>query len=103
MRILYLDLDDMLFDLAADPHEQHNLAAARPDLVREAVYLLDAWHDEQMAGSPSDVDPLRTVLREGPFHASEQLARYAARLEATGRGEWIPELKRRHPEEFSGR
>ena len=46
-------------------------------------------------------DPLRIVMAEGgPFHARGHLKSYVQRLAATGRGDAIPELKRRHPREF---
>ncbi len=93
--------DEMLFNLENDPHEQHNLAQARPEIVGEAAYNLNRWHDEMMKSMPYDNDPLWTVIKEGgPFHAKGQLARYCRRLEETGRGGAIPELKRRHPREF---
>jgi choline-sulfatase len=93
--------DAMLFNLEDDPHEQHNLADARPEVVREAVHRLNQWHDVMMKTMPYDVDPLWTVMKEGgPFHAKGQLRKYCERLEATGRGDAIPELKRRHPHEF---
>jgi len=94
---------EMVFDLAADPHEQHDLAASRPDLCREGAWRLLRWHDAMMAGMPRGrtTDPLQVVLDEGgPFHARGRLAEYARRLEATGRGEAVPELRRRHPREF---
>jgi len=94
---------EMLFDISSDPHEQNDLAAARPDLCREAAYRLMNWHDAMMdsMSSDCDVDPLRTVIREGgPFHARGRLAKYLPRLEATGRADAIPQLKRRHPREF---
>jgi choline-sulfatase len=92
---------EMLFNVAEDPHEQHDLAGERPDLCREAVYLLNQWHDDMMHTMPDAVDPLWTVIREGgPFHARGRLARYCERLERTERGWAIAELKRRHPGEF---
>jgi len=46
-------------------------------------------------------DSMQTVLREGgPAHARGQLRQYCERLEATGRADAIPELKRRHRQEF---
>ena len=36
--------DEMLFNVRADPHEQHDLAATRPDLCGEGARLLEAWH-----------------------------------------------------------
>jgi arylsulfatase A-like enzyme len=91
---------DMLFDLEQDPYEQFNIAEKHPDRVREAVYLLNAWHDTMMKTMDSDRDPLWTVIREGgPFHARGQLKEYCEFLEKTGRGYAIEELKKRHPEE----
>jgi choline-sulfatase len=47
------------------------------------------------------VDPLWTVMQEGgPFHARGNLKDFVKRLEASGRGHAVPELKRRHPQEF---
>lgn len=37
----------LLFDLAQDPGEQHDLAESRPDLLRENLSLLDAWRDDK--------------------------------------------------------
>ncbi|MHC4504727.1 MAG: sulfatase [Planctomycetota bacterium] len=92
---------EMLFDLAEDPFEQHDAAAERPELCLRAVYHLSDWHDRMMATMPSDTDPLWTVMKEGgPAHARGHLRDYCKRLEATGRGHAIEELKRRHPREF---
>ncbi|NLO74549.1 MAG: sulfatase-like hydrolase/transferase [candidate division WS1 bacterium] len=96
---------EMLFNLAEDPHEERNLAEEHPELCREGAHRLQAWHDQMMATMPEGytVDPMRTVLAEGgPLHARGHLPQYCERLEATGRGWAIPELKRRHPGEFSG-
>ncbi|MBN1669905.1 MAG: sulfatase [Kiritimatiellae bacterium] len=97
--------DDMLFNVQDDPHEQVNLAEKHPEVCREAVYLLTQWHDAMMKTmpfEPRDADPLWTVIREGgPLHARGQLKAYCERLQQTGRGDAIPELKRRHPGEFA--
>jgi hypothetical protein len=93
--------DEMLFDLDDDPYEQNDLAAQRPAVCHDAVHRLTEWHDAMMASMGRNVDPLRTVLDEGgPYHARGMLGAYCERLEATGRGEAVPELKRRHPQEF---
>ncbi|WP_168119892.1 sulfatase-like hydrolase/transferase [Paenibacillus sp. HB172176] len=93
---------EMLFNLAEDYLEQFNLAEERPELVREAVYLLNEWHDEMMASMPHDVDPLWTVIKEGgPFHAKGHLPAYVERLKQTGREAAVPELMSRHPREFA--
>ncbi|GIP02429.1 MULTISPECIES: sulfatase [Paenibacillus] len=92
---------EMLFHITEDVYEQHNQASQRPDLCREAVYLLNEWHDHMMSTMPFDVDPLWTVMKEGgPYHAKGHLPRYIERLKNTGRGEAVPELMRRHPREF---
>lgn len=95
--------EEMLFNLADDPYEQHDLAAGQPALCAEARAKLAAWHGQMMATMPAgyDTDPLDEVLAEGgPFHARGHLKRYCARLEQTGRAHTIAELKRRHPREF---
>lgn len=93
--------EEMLFNLAEDPHEQYNLAASRRDVCLEAVYRLTGWHDDMMRTMDSPTDPMRIVLQEGgPYHARGHLQAYCHYLEETGRGEAIPELKRRHPGEF---
>lgn len=91
---------EMLFHIADDPHETNNLAKQRPELCREAVYLLNEWHDTAMMTMPYDVDPMWTVMKEGgPYHARGNLARYAVHLRATGRADAIPKLQERHPQE----
>jgi arylsulfatase A-like enzyme len=77
----------MLFNVADDPHELNNLAAAMPQLADKGQSLLDEWHDRMMAASTTGVDPLDTVLGEnGPIHANtQQHAHYTKRLRQTGR------------------
>jgi choline-sulfatase len=101
---------ELLFDLRADLHEQNDLAAARPDLCREALSRLCEWHDARMfdlAGLGYTEDPLWTVIREGgPMHARDSVLAetgYCDRLQATGRGWAIPEYRRRHPRAFPPR
>ncbi|MCY0875621.1 MAG: sulfatase [Firmicutes bacterium] len=92
---------EMLYHLTEDPYEQTNVAALHPEVCREAVYLLSEWHDEAMMSMNGDVDPLWTVIQEGgPYHAKGQLKAYAERLQKTGRGDAVEELRRRHPREF---
>lgn len=86
----------MLFDLATDPHQQHDLAAQRPELVAHGHALIEAWRTEALSRSPHP-DPMDLVLAEGgPYHCRGQLAGYCERLRATGRGQWADELERRH-------
>jgi choline-sulfatase len=91
---------EMLFDIETDPYEQTDLAAERPEVCREAVYLLNEWHDQMMGSMTSDVDRLWTVMREGgPYHARGALPAYRDLLRATGRGEAAEELGRRYPQQ----
>jgi choline-sulfatase len=82
--------DTMLFDLRADPHEQHDLSDARPDVVEIASDLLGDWKRSALALSATGVDPLDTVLEEGdPWHARWRPAEYDLWLEETGRATWV--------------
>lgn len=88
----------MLFDLEADPHEQHNLAATHPKLVEHAEGLLGQWHAEAMSGA-SHPDPMESVLAEGgPFHTRGKLEAYLQRLRETGRVKWAARLRETHPD-----
>jgi choline-sulfatase len=90
----------MLFNLTNDPHEQHDLSQARPELVQEAMALLAEWQHEQMLSATTDVDPMLTVLREGgPYHTRGTLPAYASHLRATGRSQHAARLERLHPDE----
>ena len=95
--------DEMLYNIESDPHEQDDLADSNPEVCREAVHILNQWHEEMMRTMLDgyDTDPLWTVMKEGgPHHARGHLREYCKRLEKTGRGYAIEELKRRHPREF---
>ena len=98
----YLFPDEMLFDVEEDPYEQSDVAAKHPETCGAAVRRLTQWHDRMMASMDHTDDPLWTVIKEGgPHHARGRLKEYCRRLEATGRGDAVPELKRRHPQEFA--
>lgn len=89
----------MLFNVKEDPHEQHNLATSRPDLVNAAMTKLEGWTTDEMSRSDHAEDPLWTIMREGgPFHAnfnSPSFIDYKQRLRATGRGKFAEELNAR--------
>ena len=95
---------EMLFNIKDDTHVQHNVAAENKAICMEAVYYLNEWHDEMMMTMDEDTDPMWTVMKEGgPAHARGWLPYYIKHLEATGRGDAVPELKRRHPQEFTNK
>lgn len=94
----------MLFDLTSDAHEQNDLAAARPDLVNEAMRRLDEWTGAMWQSATHARDPLQTVLREGgPLHTRGQLPAYLKRLRATGREQWAAILAAKHPREANSK
>ena len=94
--------DEMLFDIADDPHETTDLAADEPALVSEAAGLLSNWTEEQLArgiGGITD-DPMDTVLDEGgPLHVRGHLPAYLDRLRETDRARWADVLVDRFPED----
>jgi arylsulfatase A-like enzyme len=91
--------DVMLFNLRDDPHEQHDVAAENPHVIKRAMSKLNAWHDDMMRTSTSGIDPMETVLAEGgPHHAKGQLANYLTRLRATDRAQWAQFLEARSSE-----
>jgi choline-sulfatase len=76
----------MLFDVEADPHLQHNLADARPEVRDRGLGLLEQWHDEMMQTSDYNIDPMWNVIREGgPYHTRDNAEAYARVLRETGR------------------
>ena len=78
---------ELLFDVEADPHECTNLSASHPDVVRDAVFRLDRWHEAMMAtmAHPYAEDPLWRVIAEGgPSHVRGSLPAYLERLESRG-------------------
>lgn len=96
--------DEMLYNPAEDPHERYDHAADRPETCREGARRLAEWHDRMMQTAVRETDPLWRVIREGgPYHARGHLAEYCKYLEKTGRGWAIPQLKKRHPGEFTRR
>jgi choline-sulfatase len=94
--------DEMLFDIEADPHEQNNLAAVRPDLIQEGRKQLDAWKASMMKTS-AHPDPLETVLAEGgSLHSREGGLPYLRRLQQTGRAELAEQLAKKHHIDLKG-
>ena len=79
----------LVFDVESDPHEQHDRAADRPEVVEHALALLADWGSAALARSPDGVDPLWTVLTGGgPWHSRVDVPWYLQRLRETGRGRW---------------
>ena len=78
--------DPMLFHLPSDPHEQVNLAAAEPEVVRRAAGVLREWREALLPGAARGRDPHENVMAEGgPYHVRGRLPEYLKRLRETGR------------------
>jgi arylsulfatase A-like enzyme len=89
--------DVMLFDLKSDPHEQADLAAARPDIVARGLDLLARWHAQMMPNAARGRDPFDNVIAEGgPYHVRGQLPAYIVRLRDTGRGDRAERLAEKY-------
>ncbi|HEY1683269.1 MAG TPA: sulfatase [Tepidisphaeraceae bacterium] len=89
--------DIMLYNVKTDPHLQHDLAPANPEICARGLTIIDAWHDSMMATAPHAVDPMHTVLGEGgPYHARGMLPKYLERLRSTGRKESAEALEQRY-------
>jgi hypothetical protein len=87
----------MLFDVVADPHEQHDLLDAEPAVAVRTRALLDQWVAAQLERTYARQDPIATVLAEGgPCHVRGHLPGYLERLAATGRQRWVGVLEARH-------
>jgi len=97
--------EEMLFNLKDDPREENNLAEAKPELCKEARDIYESWQQQMMSSLPEGTkDTLDIVLEEGgPYHSRNAMKEhgYPERLEKTGRGEYLAELKKRHPRKFS--
>ena len=79
--------DVLLFDVEADPFEQHDRAADRPEVVEHALAVLADWSSDALARSHHGTDPLWSVLTGGgPWHSRVDVPWYLDRLRATGRG-----------------
>jgi choline-sulfatase len=89
--------DVMLFDLAQDPFEQQNLAAARPDVTGRGLTLLSQWYAAMLPNLARGRDPLINVMREGgPYHVRGELPAYLDRLRATGRADQAELLRAKY-------
>ena len=85
--------EEMLFDIASDPHEQDDLFSSSNELVDHGRSVLADWTASQLERGYSSVDPMEIVLEEGgPFHTRGHLPEYIKRLRSTGRSHWADVL-----------
>ena len=93
--------DRLLFHVENDPHEEHDLAPERPDLVGRAMTLLDEWYGEMMRTATHPQDNMWVSLREGgPQDTRGWLPQYLERLRQTGRSDWAARLAAKHCREL---
>ncbi|MBN1346283.1 MAG: sulfatase [Phycisphaerae bacterium] len=92
----------MLFNVEEDPHELRDLAADRPEIVRQGRALLQEWLDETLDASLLDDDPHVAVLHGGgPFHAPIwELHEYADDVREIWGDPAAEDLIRRHADEY---
>lgn len=89
--------DEMLYDIAADPYEEHDLMTERPDLADRGARILLNWNEAEMKKSQYTVDPMWTVMKEnGPFHTWGALENYIERLKKTGREDGAKALEEKY-------
>jgi len=83
----------LLHDMNADPHQATNLANERSDVVGQLMAALGEWRQAQLQACGAS-DPLEAMVPSGPFlyYTPEQMYE---RLERTGRGHRVPELRAR--------
>ena len=98
--------DEMLFNIAEDPHEQNDVKDKFPQICEKGAKIILDWHDEMMKKSvvttmsSCTVDPLWTVLNEGgPEHtklSDEEFDAYIKRLRETGRSDGADKLEKKY-------
>jgi hypothetical protein len=92
--------DEMLFDVARDPHETADLWVEGEQMSTLGSSLLEDWTSDQLNHTGLN-DPMDVVRAEGgPFHVRGHLGPYVERLRATGRGGWARTLQERHSNEM---
>lgn len=74
-----------LFDLAADPYEQHDVAGTHPEVVERLKAAYDAWFDDVSRTRPDNYAPPRIVAG-----AAQERITVLTRQDWRGAG-WAPE------------
>ena len=88
---------EMLYNVDDDPYEQEDVSEKYPEICAKGAKMILDWHDEQMAKSESQIDPLWTVIREGgPYHTIGHLDSYLEQLEKTGRHDGARALREKY-------
>jgi len=86
--------DFELYDILADPFEEHNLAAQRRDFVGELVARYDAWFDDVGANEPSNfaAQPIHLGADAAPRVALTRQDWRGAVWSPRALGHWVVEV-----------
>lgn len=91
--------DEMLFNVAEDPHQQFNKSGTHADTLQEGRDLLAEWRAGMLAQAARGRDPHDNVMAEGgPYHVRGKLPEYLKRLRATERSSLADRLSEKYPD-----
>ena len=89
--------EEMLFDVASDPHQQFNRADSEPDQLQICRDQLAGWHADMMVTAARGRDPHDNVMAEGgPYHIRRKLPEYLERLRNTERSALADQLAEKY-------
>ncbi|MCY0874666.1 MAG: sulfatase [Firmicutes bacterium] len=83
-----------LYDIHADPHQQHNVAADHPDVVAVMDHRLAEWVQQNRDHHGEIPDPMEAIMHTGPYRYLTPQD-WAERLRDAGLFEEAEELLRR--------
>lgn len=86
--------DHQLFNIAEDPHQQHDVSAHSIEVLHRGQALLKDWLDVNLVDAARGRDPHDNVMFEGgPYHVRGKLPEYLARLRDTNRADVAQRLE----------
>lgn len=87
--------EEILYDLAADPHQTTNLADEHPEVVTELDAVMQQWVTDNLARTGGAEDPLLAVARAGGPYRYVAKDAWLDRLRSEGRDTDVEDLCRR--------
>lgn len=87
--------EEILYDMASDPHQTRNVAHEHPGVVRELDRLRQTWVDRNLDKMDGRPDPLMEVARSGGPYRYVSRDAWLDRLRAKGRGRDVEDLRQR--------
>jgi arylsulfatase A-like enzyme len=89
--------DEMLFNVAEDPHQQQDLATQNTQMLNSGRERLANWRGQMLPDAARGRDPHDNVMAEGgPFHVRDKLPDYLTRLRATDRSNLADRLQAKY-------